>query len=338
MPISLRETLQAIARSAVRFVQSRQTSIVLPPRTRSELSTIPKTDFRPLQRILLTDEVSRTLFKEYAAHRASERGDEEIGWLLLGRRLPTEAIVSATIPAGSRRDAGPTHVRFDSMTQVFAGRLVRQDHKYLTMLGVLHTHPGSLRHPSEGDLRGDRVWVANLRGGEGIFGIGTADGKPGAIAEIDQRPQEHMQSLGELRFSWYALAAGANRYRPVPIELRIGPDVAKPWRAVWPIIEEHAARLERLTRQQARIRFDILPEPNGAELLVTIPLAEPQTILQVIVGVKRVEYLFYRGEEAAAIDLNETRVDCGVYQILAELTNDPPSEESSSPIDTERTG
>jgi len=41
----------------------------------------------PLPRAVhLDDEVARTLFEEYAAHRKGARGEEETGWFLLGRR------------------------------------------------------------------------------------------------------------------------------------------------------------------------------------------------------------------------------------------------------------
>jgi len=48
--------------------------------------------YLPLERILLTDGVSRTLFEEYAAHRDSARGNEETGWQLLGFRESTQAV------------------------------------------------------------------------------------------------------------------------------------------------------------------------------------------------------------------------------------------------------
>ena len=135
-----------------------------------------------LQRVLLTDGVGRTLFEEYAGHRR-ERGEDETGWVLLGLRDAKEAVVLATLPAGALADSGSAHVRFNSEAQALASRVVRQADRRLSIVGVVHTHPGSLRHPSDGDYRGDREWVANLRGREGVFGIGTADapGTPGAM-------------------------------------------------------------------------------------------------------------------------------------------------------------
>jgi proteasome lid subunit RPN8/RPN11 len=132
---------------------------------------------------VLTDGVGHTLFEEFAGHRAEARGEEETGWVLLGLREAREAVVLATLPAGALRDASVAHVRFNSNAQALASRIVRQTNRRLTMLGVVHTHPGSLRHPSDGDLRGDGQWVANLRGHEGVFGIGTADG-PEAAGEF----------------------------------------------------------------------------------------------------------------------------------------------------------
>jgi hypothetical protein len=76
--------------------------------------------YQPLQRVVLTDGVSRTLFEEYAAHRQGARGDEETGWVILGLREVSEALVLATLPAGTARDAGVSHVQFDSIGQALA--------------------------------------------------------------------------------------------------------------------------------------------------------------------------------------------------------------------------
>src|SRR5262249_4519992 len=155
----------------------------------------------PLRRVLLTDGVGRTLFEEYAAHRDAENGDEETGWVLMGLRERDEAIALATLPAGTQRDAGVAHVRFNSSGQALASRIVRQSDRRLGILGVVHTHPGSLRHPSDGDFQGDTLWVKQLRGGQGVFGIGTADGSPVAspgprTAVFASRPRPHVQCLG----------------------------------------------------------------------------------------------------------------------------------------------
>src|SRR5579859_6258702 len=149
----------------------------------------PATAYRPLTRMRLTEGVSATLFDEYASHRETERGREETGWILLGRREPDEALILATLPAGANRDTGEAHVLFDSEAQALASRIVRQADKRLAMLGVVHTHPGSLRHPSDGDYRGDIQWVGQLRGGEGVFGIGTADGKFGQTSDGFHQPR-----------------------------------------------------------------------------------------------------------------------------------------------------
>ncbi len=154
--------------------------------------------YGPLERVLLTDGVGRTLFEEFAAHRAEARGDEETGWVLLGLREAREAVVLATLPAGALRDASVAHVRFNSNAQALASRIVRQTDRRLTILGVVHTHPGSLRHPSDGDLRGDGQWVANLRGREGVFGIGTADGPETAGDLFAHQPRPHVQCLSGL--------------------------------------------------------------------------------------------------------------------------------------------
>src|SRR5580765_192548 len=103
-----------------------------------------------LERIVLAEGVARTLFDDYAEHRNSERGDEEIGWILLGLRQEGVAFALASLPAGTQRDAGWAHIRFNSDAQALASRIIRQQDKRLQIIGVVHTHPGSLRAPSDG--------------------------------------------------------------------------------------------------------------------------------------------------------------------------------------------
>ncbi len=277
------------------------------------------TSYGRIHRIVLTDEVSRTLFDEYADHRNGKRGHEETGWVILGLREANEAVALATLPAGADSQAGVAHVRFNSSAQALGSRIVRQADRRLTMLGVVHTHPGTLRHPSDGDYRGDVVWVEQLRGGEGVFGIGTADERPRSPEILARHPKPHVQCLGTLRFSWYALGQGDNRYRALPYEITLGPDLARPLHSVWSIVEAHADRLERLYCQQARVRFDVVDGRRGKALSVTVPLAEPGNAVQVLLEDDGVRYFWLRKGEVLAYDSEETRVDRGVYLLLAEL-------------------
>jgi hypothetical protein len=278
----------------------------------------PRT-FRRLERVVLTDEISRTLFEEYEEHRRGNRGEEETGWVLLGLREETEALVLATLPAGAERSAGIAHVRFNSDAQALASRIVRQGDRRLVMLGVVHTHPGSLRHPSDGDYQGDSQWVGRLRGGEGVFGIGTADADPPAGTPVAWQPRPHVQCLGELRLSWYALKQGDRRYRPLPVGLTLGPDLARPLHSVWPTVEAHAESLDRLCRQQNGVQFQVTAGPHGPALLVQIPLAEPGAALQIWMGADEARYHVLRDGEMTEVATKETRVDRGVYLLLAEL-------------------
>jgi proteasome lid subunit RPN8/RPN11 len=239
----------------------------------AESLAIPAVNYLPLERVQFTDGVGRTLFEEYAEHQAGSRGEEETGWVLLGVREEQEAIVLGTLPAGTERDAGVGHVQFNSSGQVLGSRIVRQTDRRLTILGVVHTHPGSLRHPSDGDLRGDSLWVGQLRGREGIFGIGTADGKPALGIAVAYQPKPNMQCLGKLRLSWYALREGEKNYRPLPVALTLGPDLARPLHSVWAILEEHANRLDRLCRQQAGVSFEVTYRLGKPDLVARIPRA-----------------------------------------------------------------
>jgi proteasome lid subunit RPN8/RPN11 len=268
----------------------------------------------PIERVVLTDEVGRRLFDEYAAHRRSDRGREETGWMLLGHRAEKTATVLATLPAGARRDAGVEHVRFNAEAQALASRIVRQRDKRLALLGVVHTHPGTLRHPSRGDLRGDREWIRELRGRQGVFAIGTID--EGGSADVATHPQTHVQSWQGLRFDWYTLAEGDDAYAPVKVEMTIGPDLAAALRPAWPAIEAHADRIERLVRQQAGLRFELV----DAMLMVIVPLAEPGGAIRIAIEAKRVR--FFHETEAGVFQADlpvGTEPDRGAYLMLAEL-------------------
>lgn len=280
----------------------------------------PQRIYRPLERVVLTDQVCRTLFEEFADHRQTPRGEEETGWVLLGIREETQAVVLATLPAGAARQAGVAHVRFNSDAQALASRIVRQQDRNLSILGVVHTHPGSLRHPSNGDFHGDSLWVGQLRGGEGIFGIGTADVTPAAgSTPIARQPQSHLLCLDDMCFSWYILGKGQSQYRRLPLQLTMGPDLARPLHQLWRTIESHAEHLERLCRQQAGVTFRILQEDDGPSLGVQLPLAQPGTSLGLLLREKKVRYIVNQQEDTLVVDPHEQQVDRGVYLVLAEL-------------------
>jgi proteasome lid subunit RPN8/RPN11 len=312
---------QALKRSADRLLDSVNRSLRRPrrfPTPQRDLSP-PAIVYGPLRRILLTDGVAHTLFEEYAAHRSEARGAEETGWLLLGLRLADETVVLGTLPAGAEADAGVAHVWFNSDAQSLAYRIVRQKERRLTIVGVVHTHPGSLRHPSDGDYQGDSAWVAQLRGGEGVFGIGTADGCETSPALFAHQPRPHVQCLGDLRFSWYGLGRGDSDYRPLPLELTIGPDLARSLHSLWPTLEAHAERIDRLYRQTAGLRFEATTDERGPGLMLTLPLAAGGEALCVLVRQKEVRYRLIRGGEPFAVDLQDECVDRAVYLLLAEL-------------------
>src|SRR5262249_49369227 len=152
-------------------------------------------------------------------------------------------------------------------------------------------------HPSNGDLRGDREWVKYLRGGEGVFAIGTADGKEETDPGVADQPKRHSQSYWGLRFSWYALGNGDKHYRKLPIRMTIGPDMARPLHSIWQIIEAHAEGLERLYQLLKDVRFEIVEKENEFALQVFVPLANTADVLCVVLTNGGVRYcLIRRGE------------------------------------------
>jgi len=289
------------------------------PLPRPRVDAPPAKVYRSLKRVILTDGVGRALFEEYTAHQEGTRKEEETGWVLLGVRDADEALVLATLPAGTERDAGVAHVRFNSLGQEMASRMVRQADRRLAVLGVVHTHPGSLRHPSDGDFRGDSQWVGRLRGKEGIFGIGTIESASDGALSIGSQPKPHVQCWSGLRFSWYALGDGDDRYRPIPVHMTLGPDLARPLHLVWPVIEKHAERLDRLCRQQAGVRFELAPRQNGPALVMRIPLASAGSEVKIILMEKEEQYQVVQEGRSFAMNPEDGRVDRAVYLLLAEL-------------------
>jgi hypothetical protein len=267
-----------------------------------------------LERVVLSAGVASTLFDDYAAHCVSPRGAEEIGWTLMGVRQGNEALALAALPAGAERDASQVHVRFNADAQALASRILRQKDKRLQILGVVHTHPGDMSHPSSGDFTGDSAWVAKLRHGDAVFGIGTAGGSAGCNG--------HASTCGELRFSWYALGVGDSAYRPLPARVDPGPDLAAPLRPIWSVIEANAGALERLCRLFARVQV----ERADGGLAVKIALAEKQNGLRVLLKGSEARYYWERGGELIAVDPREPHLERAVFLILAELAKEQASE------------
>jgi hypothetical protein len=196
---------------------------------------------------------------------------------------------------------------------------LRQGKRQLTILGVVHTQPNSLRHPTSADYRGDIEWVANLREKEGVFGIGTADAEPSPEAGIGWQPAPNVQCLGELRLTWYSLATGDRNYRPLPVELTIGRDLALPLRPVWGELEAHAERLERLARQLVGMKFEVCPGHQKPALALTVPLPDDGRAIRVELEGKAVRYRLLGPTGTLAAALTEDRVDVGVFLMLSEL-------------------
>src|SRR5262249_45611475 len=153
----------------------------------------------------------------------------------------------------------------------------------------------------------------------GVFGIGTADAPAPAEALYADQPRPHVQCLGDMCLSWYALCQGDERYRPLPVGVTLGPDLARPLHSVWSVVEAHAERLERLFKQQAGVTFEVSEAKNGTELVVSVPLSEPQHAVRVALTDKDVRFFLRRGEETLEADCPDERVDRGVYLLLAEL-------------------
>ena len=199
-----------------------------------------------IERIILTDGVAHTLFEDYTSHRHSARGNEEIGWDLLGYRHGREVIAMAALPAGMERDAGVAHVLFNRDVQELLSHILRQNDKRLGVVGVVHTHPGNLHVPATEISRGTGNGSANCAAAKGSSASARRTPTPNFPPDA---PNPHQQYFGNLCFSWYALSQGDRQYRRLPVQVTLGCDLARPLLAVWDILETHAKALNRLYRQ-----------------------------------------------------------------------------------------
>src|SRR5207253_1062318 len=90
----VRTMLQGLVSRARQLAQDLQRSLRRPAPAAARPAARPAPSaYGPLGRVLLTDGVGRTLFEEYADHRAAARGEEETGWVLVGLREASEAVV-----------------------------------------------------------------------------------------------------------------------------------------------------------------------------------------------------------------------------------------------------
>ncbi len=115
------------------------------------------------------------------------------------------------------------------------------------------------------------------------------------------------------------LAGRRPAYRPLPVALTIGPDLARSLHSVWSAIEVHAERLERLARQQSGVTFAVADDDRGRALEVQVSLAEPGAAVRARVTEKEVRYYLVRDGRLHEADCGDDRVDRGIYLLLAEL-------------------
>jgi len=282
------------------------------------LSNQPR-DLSPIKYMLISSGVGQTLVQGYRNHLNQERGDEETGWLLMGYREKKRAVVVAAVPSGEFREASSTHVKFNSQAQVVAGRLLCQLHEKLEVLGLFHTHPGRLRHPSSGDYQGDIQWVKKLPGKQGVFGIGTVDHDSPLRGDFASKIAMNTFTMTGMRFDWFSLANGDPNYVKLPVRWTLGEDLAKPLHVVWDAMEVHASEIDKVLAQQSKATCAITQAASGHQLTLSIPLAGTAGKILVFIFKDKVQYFFEKNEQLFAVDIQEDKVDRGVYLVLAEL-------------------
>jgi len=89
--------------------------------------------------------------------------------------------------------------------------------------------------------------------------------------------------------------------------------------ALWPTLEAHAERINRLYEQLAGVRFEVTSDEHGLGLMLTLPLAAGGDAVRVVVRQKDVRYFIERGGERVPGEVIDDCVDRGVYLLLADL-------------------
>jgi hypothetical protein len=148
-----------------------------------------------------------------------------------------------------------------------------------------------------------------------VFGIGTTDAGPrnGSAQAL------HVQTRGELCFSWYSLAEGDARYRKLAVRTIEGPDLARPLHSIWDTIEAHADVLDELSRMFAAMRFEIVEDGGSPALALNLAVAQSETVVHLLFQPGAVRYFIERQGERTAVDPGDGPVDRAVYLLLAEL-------------------
>lgn len=278
--------------------------------------------------------VLRTMFDDFHEHKATDRGQEETGWLLLGRRSGTDGvIVEAVLPPGEYRDAGTAHVNMNSTAQAVAMRILKKSHPELDVLGVAHTHPGRLNRPSHGDFQGDSLWVSKLRKREGLFAIGVwdfhelmnsprepANAGGGATADI-RGGCSTSQTRGRASFYWFALAEGEGWYRHLPVEETPGDDFGREVRAHWEVIEHFAGSIDRLIRMQPALQPGLIPVEvmETPTMVLCQPLAREGEELQVVLQGREVGFFRMSAGITEEIVGPSERLDAAFFEVMARL-------------------
>jgi proteasome lid subunit RPN8/RPN11 len=137
------------------------------------------------------------LAAEFSAHRCTEDGRNETGWVPVGYVDETDGSVAVTglISKGPGAHASPAAFEIDH-AYVYAALLLFRSSSRDSVVGLIHSHPDGMHWNSEQDLATDRRHVRTLRSGVGIY----------PILNHARLRTEHQLSL-ETRLSWWSMSA-----------------------------------------------------------------------------------------------------------------------------------
>lgn len=305
-------------------------AVLAPPQDQGSAPAIPTGTVRIHKGVL------DTMFEDFQKHKETDRGEEETGWMLLGRREAGVVIIEAALPPGEFRDAGTAHVNVNSTAISVAMRVLKKSHPRLDVIGMAHTHPGSLDRPSEGDYRGDIVWVRKLPGRQGVFAIGVwefdepvnfldDDANQGSGDVREPVPPIAPVSCfrdGRSRFNWFSLSEGDGWYKACPMEPVAGDDFGQSVRQHWEVLEHFAGSIDRLLQMQPGMRMGLLPVSDGVApaMVLCQPLARDGEELQVVLQGRDARFFRMSAEEIDELQAPRERLDTAFFEVMAELT------------------
>jgi hypothetical protein len=201
--------------------------------------------------VRVTAGVVDRLLADVADHLRGPHAHDETGWVPIGRVAAGVVSVEGLLSAGRRPFASPAAFEPDH-AHVLAALVLLQAREPADVVGLIHTHPGSMDWNSAVDQVADEGHVLALPGGIGVY----------PIVVRERRASGPVVRAG-VRVAWWGLRASRPAvYAPCRVEVVPGED-AGAWLGPHDdaLAEAGEVVLELLERGVA---VTLLPAPAGA--------------------------------------------------------------------------